>query len=159
MRSRPVIVLFLTVFFVQNVGGRQYNRDSVSRLIDHIRKTPVDTGHIRQLRDLAYDIGENDSTLSKQLLTEALAKSISIKNAGAITNSYRLLGLWYSGVEQKDKALDYYQASLKTAKSSGLIYLAAGAYFNIGNIKYWKGEYDSCIDYYLKTNGKRIRGS
>lgn len=31
------------------------------------------------------------------------------------------------------------------------MYLAAGAYFNIGNIKYWKGEYDSCINYYLKT--------
>jgi two-component system NarL family sensor kinase len=27
----------------------------------------------------------------------------------------------------------------------------AGAYFNLGNLKYWKGEYDSCIDYFLKT--------
>ena len=131
MRYKPFIVLFLTIFFLKIAGGQQYNRDSVSRLVDGIRKTSVDTGHIRQLRDLGYDIGENDSLLSKQLLTEALKKSISIKDAAAITNSYRMLGLWYSGVADRDKALEYYQASLQTAKRSDLLYLAAGAYFNI----------------------------
>jgi signal transduction histidine kinase len=151
MSFKPFFALFLASFFLQIAGAQQYNRDSVQRLIDQIHKAPVDTGQIRQLNDLAYTIGENDSSLSKQLLTEALEKSISIKDPAAIVNSYRFLGLWYSGVGNNDKALEYHRSSLQTATRNDLLYLAAGAYFNIGNIKYWKGEYDSCIDYYLKT--------
>jgi signal transduction histidine kinase len=40
---------------------------------------------------------------------------------------------------------------LASALRNNHLYLVAGAYFNIGNVKYSKGEYDSCIDYYLKT--------
>lgn len=151
MRSKPFLLLLVALLLLKTGWGQLYNKDSVSRLISSIRKTPVDTGHIRKLRDLAYDIGENDSTVSKQLLIEALEKSFSIKDPGAITNSYRMLGLWYSGINDKDKALEYHRASLHTATQNGLLYLAGGAYFNIGNIKYWKGEYDSSIEYYLKT--------
>ncbi|MBS1919521.1 MAG: hypothetical protein JST17_04630 [Bacteroidetes bacterium] len=151
MRCKQAIALVIIFFILRPSLAQQYNRDSISRRVEQIRKSNLDTGHIRQLRDLAYDIGESDSSLSKQLLTEALEKSFVLKDASAITNSYRMLGLWYKGIDQKDKALEYYQISLQTAIKNKLYYLEAGACFEISNIKYWKGEYDSCIDYCLRA--------
>jgi two-component system, NarL family, sensor kinase len=151
MRYHSVVILSFVFCISIGANAQHYNRDSMISLIDSVRKTVVDTGHIRLLREWAYDIGENDSVLSKQLLIEAIDKSEKINDAGAMVNSYRLMGLWYKGVGNMDRALDYYQASLKIAKQNNFWYLMAGAYFEISNIKYWKGEYDSCIDYCLKT--------
>ena len=151
MRHTPFLALILASFVVKMAAGQHFNRDSVIGVADQIRKTPIDTGHIRKLRELAYDISENDSSLARKILTEALDKSYSINDAGAITNTYRMFGIWYSDMADKDRALEYYRASLQAADRGNLPYLAGGAYFNIANIKYWKGEYDSCIHYYLKT--------
>ena len=148
------IVLTVLIFLLCKPGSlfaQQYNKDSVQHIIEGIRTMPVDTSSLRQLRELGYGLIETDSTLSKQLLEEALTKSIAFKETDAVTNSYRLLGLWYSYFGLKDKALEFHRASLQSATDNNHLYLVAGANFNIGNIKYWKGEYDSCIDYYLKT--------
>ena len=134
-----------------HIWAQSYNRDSVTGVVEQIRKTKLDTGHIRQLRDLAYEIGESDSTLSRQLLNEALQKSLQIKDGTAIANTYRMLGLWYKDMGKPDTALIYYWASLQVATKHELLYLMAGANFEISNIKYELGEYDSCIDYSLKT--------
>jgi signal transduction histidine kinase len=80
-----------------------------------------------------------------------LNKSLQYKDIDAITNSYRILGIWYRTFNNQDKSIENYRASLASAIRNNHLYLVAGAYFNIGNIKYGKGEYDSCIDYYLKT--------
>src|SRR5690606_17181864 len=120
--------------------------------IEKILKRQPDTLQVRQLRELGYEIMESDSGLSKHLLTEALKKSLLLKDSDAITNSYRILGIWHNSFNYKDKALELYRASLTSATGNRHLYLVAGAYFNIGNIKYSKGEYDSCIIYYLKTN-------
>jgi signal transduction histidine kinase len=151
MKCIPIAVL---IFLLGKPGGlcaQDYNKDSVQRIIQGIRKMPVDTAHLRLLRELGYDLREMDSALSKHLLDEALTKSIAFGETDAITNCYRLLGLWYTNFDLKDKALELLRASLKSATSNKNLYLVAGSNFNIGNIKYWKGEYDSCIDYYLKT--------
>ncbi|MDN3655606.1 sensor histidine kinase [Ferruginibacter paludis] len=133
------------------VRSQQYNKDSIQNIINNIRKQPVDTSNLRQLRELGHTLFDEDSALSKQILDESLAKSITLGDRDAITNSYRMLGLWYSNFNFKDKAMELHQASLNSAKINHHLYLMAGAYFNMGNIKYWKGQYDSCIDYYLKT--------
>jgi signal transduction histidine kinase len=148
------IVLTVLIFLLCKPGAlfaQQYNKDSVQHIIEGIRTMPVDTSSLRQLRELGYGLIETDSTLSKLLLEEALTKSITLAESDAVTNSYRLLGLWYSYFGLKDKALEFHRASLQSATGNNHLYLIAGANFNIGNIKYWKGEYDSCIDYYLKT--------
>jgi two-component system, NarL family, sensor kinase len=142
---------FFLLFAFITARSQQYDGDSVQKIIEHIRKIKADTAQVRQLRELGYDIRENDSALSHQLLEEALNRSIVINDKDAITNSYRMLGIWYSNFDYKDKAADLYRLSLISAKSNNHLYLMAGAYFNIGNIKYWKGEYDSCIDYFLKA--------
>ncbi|WP_348075099.1 sensor histidine kinase [Flavobacterium sp.] len=123
----------------------------MKQIITQIHKLPTDTSQIRQLSYLGYEIREVDSLLSKKLITEALTKSISIKNNDAIANSYRLLGLWHSSFDYKDKAFECYKASLNAAKKNNHLYYIAGAYFNMGNVKYWNGEYEKCIDYFLKT--------
>ena len=148
-------ILATALFFLSGTSGpvyaQQYNKDSVQKIVSGIHALPIDTSSLRQLRDVGYDLREMDSTYSKQLLEEALAKSIALGETDAITNGYRMLGLWYSYFSLRDKALDCQRASLQSATRNNHLYLVAGANFNIGNIKYWKGEYDSCIDYYLKT--------
>jgi signal transduction histidine kinase len=141
--------MFFTSF--NTVKSQLYNKDSIQHVIAAIRKTPLDTAHLSKLRDAGYSLIEIDSALSKQLLDEALNKSLQYKDIDAITNSYRILGIWYRTFNNQDKSIENYRASLASAIRNNHLYLVAGAYFNIGNIKYGKGEYDSCIDYYLKT--------
>lgn len=112
---------------------------------------PVDTAQVRRLREAGMRFLDKDSALSKQLFEEALQKSLALHDADAVTNGYRMLGIWYANFNDRDKALDCYRASLQSATGNRHLYLMAGASFNIGNIKYWKGEYDSCVDYYLRT--------
>ena len=145
-------LLITGILFLQlMVFAQQKKSDSLKKIINQIHKLPTDTSQIRRLSYLGYDIREVDSLLSKKLIIEALKKSISIKNNDAIANSYRLLGLWHSSFDHKDKAFECHKLSLVTAKKNNHLYLMAGAYFNMGNVKYWKGEYDSCIDYFLKA--------
>jgi signal transduction histidine kinase len=151
MKSILATALFFLLCVAWPVYAQQYNKDSVQKIVTGIRAMPVDTSSLRQLRDVGYDLREMDSTYSKQLLEEALTKSIAFGETDAITNGYRMLGLWYTNFGLRDPALNCQLASLQSAKSNNHLYLVAGANFNIGNIKYWKGEYDSCIDYYLKT--------
>lgn len=125
--------------------------DSIRGVVNLIRKLPADTAQVSRLRDLGHDLMEKDSLLSKQLLEEALSKSLVIKEINTITSCYRLLGVWNSYFNNIDKALEYYRLSLQSAASNNNQYLIAGANLNIGNIKYWKGEYDSCIHFYIKA--------
>ena len=134
-----------------NLKSQSYNKDSLQKIIDHVRKLPTDTAQVRQLREVGYSVIEKDSALSKVLLEEALAGSFGVNDIDALTNSYRMLGIWYNAFGYKDKALDLYRASLNSATSNNHYYLMAGACFNIGIIKYEKGEYDSCVNYYLKA--------
>src|SRR5690606_41346235 len=130
---------------------QQHDRDSLQMVIEKILKRQPDTLQARQLRELGYEIMESDSGLSKQLLTEALKKSLLLKDPDAITNSYRILGIWHNSFNYKDKALELYRASLNSATGNRHLYLVAGAYFNIVYIKYGMYVYDSYIYTYIKT--------
>ena len=146
------LLICILLFFLQlSVFAQQNKLDSLKLVIAKINRLPADTAQIRKLSYLGYDVIEIDSTLSKKLLTDALNKSLIIKNNYTIATSYRLLGLWYSFFNYKDKAFNCHYSSLQSAKKSNHLYLVAGAYFNMGNVKYWKGEYDICIDYFLKA--------
>jgi two-component system, NarL family, sensor kinase len=151
MKFKYFTVLIFLLFAFVIAKSQVYNKDSLQKVIDSIRKLPPDTAQIRKLRETGYRIREKDSALSKDFLEEALSRSFSINDKDAITNCCRMLGIWYSTFGNNDKALDLYRISLSSATSNNNLYLLAGANFNIGNIKYWKGEYDSCIDYYLKA--------
>ncbi len=152
MKYRLLIVLITVATTFSTAKSQEYNKDSMLKVVAGIRQLPTDTARVRILREAGYDIIENDSALSKTLLEEALIESLKIKEADAVTNCYRLLGIWHRAFGDKNKALELYQASLHFAKSNNHLYLIAGAYFNIGNIKYEKGEYDSCVSYFLKAN-------
>jgi signal transduction histidine kinase len=142
----------ISIVFVQLLSfAQQQKLDSLKKNIHQIRLQPIDTTQVRLLSTMGSDIIEIDSILSRKLLKEALAKSIVLKNNYAIATSYRLLGLWYSSFDYKNKAFECQKASLIAARKSNHTYQMAGAYFNLGNIKYWVGEYGSCIDYYLKA--------
>ena len=145
-KSILILCLFQVVVFAQ-----PNKSDSLKLIIAKIYKLPTDSSQVRKLGSLGFDLQDIDSTISKKLLTDALSKSISIKNNYTIANSYRLLGLWYSNFDQMEKALICQNASLDAAKKSNHLFLMAGANFNIGSIKYWNGEYDSSIDYFLET--------
>ncbi|MBK7289893.1 MAG: hypothetical protein IPI78_06440 [Chitinophagaceae bacterium] len=140
--------MYCITFFAK---AQSNDSDSIHRQLELIHKMPLDTAQVSQLRNMGHDLMEHDSLLSKQLLEEALTKSLAIKETNAITSSYRTMGIWYSFFNNTDKALEYYRLSLKSANSNNNQYLIAGANLNIGNIKYWKGEYDSCIHFYLKA--------
>ena len=151
MNSKQVLIcsfLYCITFFAK---AQSNDSDSIHRQLELIHKMPLDTAQVSQLRNMGHDLMEHDSLLSKQLLEEALTKSLTIKELNAITSSYRMMGIWYSFFNNTDKALEYYRLSLKSANSNNNQYLIAGANLNIGNIKYWKGEYDSCIHFYLKA--------
>lgn len=124
------------------------NRDSLLKIIQQIRQSEIDTAHIRKLSHLGYDITETDSLLSKQLLDESLAKAIGIKQPNSTANCHRLLGIWFSNFGMADSALLHYRLSLAAARQKNSLYLMAGAWFNMGNIKYDNGEYDSCIHFF-----------
>ena len=147
---KPYISFFLLLACISS-KSQSYNKDSLQNIIEQIRKLPTDTAQVRQLREAGYSIIEKDSALSKKIFEEALAKSLIVNDMDAVTNSYRMLGIWYNAFGDKDKALNLYRASLNSATKNNHFYLMAGACFNIGNIKYEKGEYDSCINYYLKA--------
>ena len=149
MKKTLVIVI---VFFSVVLGfSQQRELDSIKQLITTIGKQKSDTTQVRLLSHLGYDIIEIDSTLSKKLLEEALAKSVKLKNNYAISNSYRFLGLWYSNFNDKAKAFEFQNKALDAAKKGNHVYLMAGANFNLGSIKYETGEYDKCIDYFLEA--------
>ncbi len=152
MKYKLLALLIPVIGIFSNAKCQDYNKDSILKVVAGIRQMPPDTGRVRLLREAGYSIIENDSALSKTLLEEALAESLKIKEADAVTNSYRMLGIWHRAFGDKDKALELYRASLHSATSNNHLYLMAGAYFNIGNIKYEKGEYDSCVSYFLKAN-------
>ena len=145
-------ILILIVFLTQlMIFAQQQQSDSLNRIIAKIYKLPSDSSQVRQLRHLGYDIKEIDSTLSKKLLNDALKRSLKLNDNYATANCYRLLGLYYSNFDQIEKALICQNASLNAAKKGKHLYLMAGAYFNIGSIKYYNGEYDSSIDYFLEA--------
>ena len=151
MNSKQVLIcsfLYCITFFAK---AQSNDSDSIHRQLELIHKMPLDTAQVSQLRNMGHDLMEHDSLLSKQLLEEALTKSLTIKELNAITSSYRMMGIWYSFFNNTDKALEYYRLSLKSANSNNNQYLIAGANLNIGNIKYWKGEYDSCIHFYIRA--------
>lgn len=85
------------------------------------------------------------------MLDESLRKSKQINDLNAISNAYRVLGVWHSDFDELDTAYYYYQLALQTATKSNNRYLMGGTEFNLGNIKYWKGEYDSCLYYFLRA--------
>lgn len=151
MRLRFFLSLIFIVMAFVYVKSQSYNKDSLQNIIDQLRKLPTDTAQVRQLREVGYSIIEKDSALSKALFEEALAKSLTVNDIDAVTNSYRMLGTWYNAFGNEDRSLDLYRASLQSATSNNHLYLMAGACFNIGIIKYEKGEYDSCINYYLRA--------
>ena len=84
-------ILLTSLFFLLGkpaiVSAQSYNKDSIQNIIDNIRKMPVDTSRLRQLRDLGHDLFDEDSALSKRVLEETLAKSIALGERDAITNS------------------------------------------------------------------------
>ncbi len=151
MRSKPAFVSLFLLLLCYLSKGQKYNPDSALIQVEQIRGTPVDTAQITRLRVFGGNLMEYDSSLSRQLLEEALKKSLAIGEANSITDCYRLLGNWYSYFDYKDSALEYYRLSRRSAAGNRNLYMMAGADFNMGNIKYWKGEYDSCIHYYLKA--------
>lgn len=128
-----------------------WNKQALIQKIEQIRKTPGDTAHVNQLKDLGYDLLEVDSSLSRQLLEEALEKSLKLKEAYTIANCYRLLGIWYNYFSDPDKSLHNYYLSIQHAQAANNLYLYGGVCYNIGNVKYYRGEYDSCIYYYTKA--------
>ncbi len=142
------LLIFLCFF---SLSAQQSESGELHKKVTQIRSSSIDTTQVRKLSHLGYDIIEKDSALSKKLLDEALEKSIALKNNYAISNSYRMLGLWHSFFNQMDKTEYNYKKSLEIAKTENYLYLMSGSYFNIGNVKYWKGQYDSCVVYYLKT--------
>lgn len=151
MRSILLLLTLWTLSFSIAKAQAPFNKDSIRRVIQHIKSKAVDTSHVRALRNIGHNLIEHDSTWSKQILEEALSKSFVTKDQNTITDCYRLLGIWFSYFDYKDKALSYYRLSFQSAMRNKNLYLMAGASLNIGNIKYWKGEYDSCIIYYLKA--------
>lgn len=142
----------LTILFLFAFVQGQAQRDSLLNVIETIKKTPVDTTHINRLKDLGYDLMETDSLLSGKLLEEALAKSLKTKDNTTIANCYRLLGVYHLYFNQSNKALQHYKLSLKHSLKSKNMYLYGGVCYNIGNVYYYKSEYDSCIHYYTKAS-------
>ncbi len=145
------ILLLLSLCMPFWARPQAYNKDSIRQVIKQIRQRPVDTVQVRLLRELGYDIGSVDSALAREIIVESLEKSLQLKDGRAITSAYRMLGLWYSGIGNRDKAMENYRLSQSVAQKYDLPYLEAGAYFNIGNIKYYQGQYDSSIFYFQKT--------
>ncbi len=140
--------LFLTVcsILLSGILSSATAQEEIMQQISAIRKMPLDTAQVNSLRRLGGQI--TDSTLSKQLLDEALQKSLKIDDVNTITDCYRVLGVWFSNYDLKDSALHYYRLSMESAKRNNNLFLIAGAQFNMGNIYYWQGKYDSCIIYY-----------
>ncbi|MBO9660818.1 MAG: hypothetical protein J7527_18495, partial [Chitinophagaceae bacterium] len=140
--------LFLTAcsILLSGILSSATAQEEIMQQIAEIRKMPLDTAQVNSLRRLGGQI--TDSTLSKQLLDEALQKSLKIGDVNTITDCYRVLGVWFSNYDLKDSALHYYRLSMESAKGNNNLFLIAGAQFNMGNIYYWQGKYDSCIIYY-----------
>ncbi len=146
-----ILCVVLLLLSVVSFSQEKKPIDSLNKLVVQLRKLPLDTAQIRKLSDTGYDSREIDSAFSKKILTEALTKSLALKNTYTIANCYRLLGLWHSTFNDVNKAFECQQLSLNAAKLGSHLYLMAGAYFNMGSLKYAKGEYDNCIDYFLKA--------
>lgn len=125
--------------------------DNVLQRIEEIRRMPLDTAQVNRLRITGHELIEKDKDLSLQLLKEALDKSLKVGERDAITNCYRLLGLWYSSFEHYGEGLYYYRLSFESAVKNDNVQLQAGVLYNMGNIKYWKSAYDSCIYYYQQA--------
>lgn len=158
MKKKYLSFFAIILFLFGHHFYAQSKSDGVETLLKNIRKLPLDTSQVRQLTELGYDLRESDSTLSKKILQESIDKSLKIKNKDAIANAYRFLGLWNSDFANYDNALENHRKSLYWANKNENLYYTAGAYFNIGNNKYYKGEYDSCIFYYQKV-GKLYENS
>ncbi|WP_276482603.1 tetratricopeptide repeat-containing sensor histidine kinase [Paraflavitalea pollutisoli] len=126
----------------------QPGNDSLPQRLSAIRQRPLDTAHVNSLRRLAGTVTDSDSSLARQLFEEALSKSLQLGDVNTITDCYRLLGVYHSAFNRRDEALRYYRLSAGSAQQNKNLYLLAGVQYNMGNIYYWKGMYDSCIHYY-----------
>lgn len=150
MNRIPAFIIIILLLLPAALRG-QYNRDSIAVALNQIRKGAADTAQVVKLRRLGHDLIEKDSALSKQILTEALTKSLSLKETNTITDCYRLMGIWYSYFEKYDEALKNYRFSFQSAKNNNNQFLMGGALYNMGNIKYWQGQYDSSIHFYISS--------
>jgi two-component system NarL family sensor kinase len=148
---RPVYILLLAQFHFFCCPSIAQVSDSITKRIQQIRSMPLDTAQVNQLRATAHNLIEQDKELSRQLLKEALDKSLKVGERDAITNCYRMMGLWYSSFEQYEEALQYYRLSYESARKNNNVQLQAGVLYNMGNIKYWKSAYDSCIYFYQQS--------
>lgn len=148
---KSVVALLLLLLYSLCFQVKAQGNDSLRRRIEQIRQMPMDTAQINLLRSTGHELIEKDKKLSFELLKEALNKALKVGEQNAITNCYRLLGIWYSTTEAYDEALHYYRLSYQSADKNGNIFLMAGVLYNMGNIKYWKSEYDSCIYYYQQS--------
>jgi two-component system NarL family sensor kinase len=144
-------IIFILLWSFAPVKGQSYNKDSVLREVAAIRRLPASVQQAEKLRQLGHTLIEKDSALAGTLLHEALDKSLLLKDQDAVTNSHRLLGIYYSYFENYDKAMGQYCLSAQSADRNQNQYLKAGVLYNMANIKYWKSEYDSCIYYYTQS--------
>lgn len=144
-----IIVLFLSCGY--HVFAQSNVQDSIQQRIAQIRRMPADTAQVIRLRQLGHDLTEKDKQLSYALLKEALDKSLAIGERNTITDCYRLMGIWHSTFREYNEAMQYYRLSYQSAEENKNLFLMAGVLYNMGNIKYWKSEYDSSIYFYQQS--------
>jgi two-component system NarL family sensor kinase len=144
-----LMLLFLVKVVVAHT--QDYQRDAVLKELAEIRKQTLDTAQVIKIRQLGHSLIEKDSALAKTLITEALNKSLLLKEINTITDCYRLMGIWHHSYGHLDQAMIYYRQSYQSAEKNNNLYLMGGVLYNMGNVKYLRGEYDSCIYYYQQS--------
>jgi PAS domain S-box-containing protein len=140
------LVLLLSLFYFPFTC--QNKADSLERRLENLG---VDSLRVNEMNELALHYLYSDTSLSRAFSIRALELS---KKSGYRKGEARALsniGNIYFTVGKNDKALDYYQRSLKLREQLGDLADIASSYINIGNIYYTRGEAKLSLDYFNKT--------
>jgi tetratricopeptide (TPR) repeat protein len=99
-------------------------------------------------------LARNDKTMALRHYLSALRIAENIKNHSLIRICYLYLSNFYSGIEEYDKAIDYYMLSnkkLDQMTDRNIPYQRAMDMNNIGKLYSAKESYDIAIEYYKKS--------
>jgi tetratricopeptide (TPR) repeat protein len=113
---------------------------------------------ISSMLNLGADLRNLDTNESEIILKQALLISEETGNQSALSRIYNTLGYLYTGKNEYQEAINYFEESIRINLLLGEDHIWSEPYNNLGAIYFYKKEYEAAISMYKKAlSAKTVR--
>lgn len=147
MNPKFVLLFFFCWPFM--LSAQKNDADSISRLI---AQANTDTGKVRVICDIAYDLRVNDPETALKITSEALSLAKRIKYTEGQSKSLGTMAIIFRIMGNFPLALEYHFKRLKLVEKSNDPKKYAEALTNIGYVYINLEEYKKALEYYYKSD-------